>query len=240
MTSISDFQKHWLSTRCIYDGEERQFVPKKIRKFIKPGKYVPDGFTFLKSIIPYYDKRKYYEDVYENVAFYLLTNTPITDDITKVFDKCNKYNITMYNESNTLEDLCSLTMQCRKSPGYYCGYDSDEDYGHNSFGRQGGAQFIYALYNTTTFSSNHVFTALRFIFTHVDVFNNRYIHHCYQVACLKKHLFSKKQWVRLTKEFNENYYSGDDSAQDLSTDPYETAYCSDCSEYGHPSWMCSR
>jgi len=240
MTSIVEFQKHWLSTRCIYDDEERQFVPEKLRKYITPGKYLPDGFTFLKSIIPYFDKRNYYVNPYSNVAFYLLTTTPTTDDITKVFDKCNMYNIPMYDASDTLEDLCSLTMQCRKSTGYYGGYDSDEDYGHNSFGRTGGAQFIYALYNTTTLSPNHVFNALRFIFTHDDVFNSRYMHHCYQIACLKKDFFSKKQWLRLTKEFNaSDYNSYDDGEQDLSTDPYETAYCSDCSEYGHPSWMCS-
>lgn len=242
MTSITDFQKHWLSTRCIYDDKERQFVPEKLRKYITPGKYLPDGFTFLKSIIPYFDRRNYY--VNSNVAFYLLTNTPTRDDITKVFDKCNAYGIPLYDVSFTLEDLCTLTMQCRKNPGYY-EYDSDEDYGHNSYGRSSGAQFIYALYNTTalspnrtSLSTNHVFNALRFIFTHEDVFNNRYMHHCYQIASLKKDFFSKKQWLRLTKAFNAWDQKYDEGEQDLSTDPYEDRYCSDCDSYGHPSWMC--
>lgn len=235
MTTINEIQKHWLSTRCIYDANERYFVPKMLRKFIKPGKYLEDGFIFLKSIIPYFDKNNFYVTPYDNVAFYLLTTTPITDDITKVFDKCIMYKVPMYDLSNTLEDLCSLTMQCRKET-----LSRYEEYDHNSFGRTGGAQFIYALYNTTTLSSNHVvFNALRFIFTHPNVFNSRYMHHCYHVAGLKKHLFSKKQWFRLSKEYNEHDIDYDDGEQDLSTDPYEMTYCSDCSEYGHPSWMCS-
>jgi len=238
MVTVTEFQKHWLSTRCIYDGQERQFVPENVRKYIKPGKYLPDGFTFLKSIMSYFDKRNCYVTPYDKMAFYLLTTTPTTGDITKVFDKCNRYGVPLYDVSHTLEDLCSLTMQCRKSPGYYGGYDSDEDYGHNSFGRSGGAQFIYALYNTTTLSQPHVFNALRFIFTHECVFNERYMHHCHHIASLKKHLFSKKQWLRLTKEFNGSGY--DDGEQDLSTDPYEMTYCSDCSDHGHPSWMCPR
>lgn len=241
MVSLTEFQKHWLSTRCIYDGEKRQLVPKTLRKYIKTGKHLPDGFTFLKSIIPYFDKSNYEVRSYDNVAFYLLTTTSTTYDITKVFDKCNFYNIPIYDVSDTLEDLCSLTMQCRKSPGYYGGYDSDEDYGHNSFGRQRGAQFIYALYNTTTLTQTQsVFNALRFIFMHPNVFNSRFMHHCYQIACLKKKIFSKKQWLRLTKEFNNSYEECDDCEQNLSTDPYEMTYCSDCSEYGHPSWMCSK
>lgn len=242
MVTITELQTHWRDTRCIYCDEERQVVPEKLRKYVTPGKYSQDGFTFLKFIIPYFDKRNYYVTPYDNVAFYLLTTTPITDDITKVFDKCNMYNVPMYDVSNTLKDLCSLTMQCRTSPGYYGGYNSDEDYDHNSFGRTGGAQFIYALYNTTnaaTLSSNHIFNALRFIFTHPNVFNCRYMYHCYHVAGLNKHLFSKKQWLRLSKEYNENEIDYDDGEQDLSTDPYEMSYCSDCSEYGHPSWMCS-
>jgi hypothetical protein len=216
MVSVTEFQRHWLSTRCIYDGEDRQFVPEKLRKYITPHNYLPCGFKFLKSVMPYMKRM-------DDLAFYLLTTTPTTGDITKVFDKCNIYNIPLYDVSHTLEDLCSLTMQCRKSPGG--GYDSDEDYGHNSFGRSGGAQFIYALYNTTTLSPTHVFNALRFIFTHEDVFNSRYMHHCHHIASLKKHLFSKKQWLRLTKEFNGSGY--DDGEQDLSTDPYEMTYCSD-------------
>ena len=104
MVTVTEFQKHWLSTRCIYDGQERQFVPENVRKYIKPGKYLPDGFTFLKSIMSYFDKRNCYVTPYDKMAFYLLTTTPTTGDITKVFDKCNRYGVPLYDVSHTLED----------------------------------------------------------------------------------------------------------------------------------------
>ena len=250
MTTITEFQKHWLSTRCIYDGEERQFVPEKVRKYIKPHNYLPCGFTFLKSIIPYLKREKAHHVgwyPYDDLAFYLITTTPTTDDIAKVFDKCNNYNIPLYSPIGSkyhyeFKYICNFSMQCRKSPGYYGGYDSEEDYGHNSTAREHAAQFIFMLYNKDKLLEDEkcpTFNVLRFIFTHDDVFNSRYMHHCYQIACLKKHFFSKKQWLRLTKEFNaSDYNTYDDGEQDLSTDPYETTYCSDCSDYGHPSWGC--
>jgi hypothetical protein len=241
MTTITEFQKHWLSTRCIYDGEERQFVPEKVRKYITPHNYLPCGFTFLKSIIPYLKRGspRVNWHSYDDLAFYLITTTPTTDDITNVFDKCNNYNIPLYRTNYEFKDICSFSMQCRKSTGYYGGYDSDEDYGHNSIARKYAAQIIFMLYNKDKLLEDEkcpTFNALRFIFTHDCVFNERYMHHCYHIASLKKHLFSKKQWLRLTKEFNGSGY--DDGEQDLSTDPYEMTYCSDCSDYGHPSWGC--
>lgn len=223
MVSVKDFQRHWLSKRCIRDGDKRQFVPEHVRKYIKPHTYLPCGFTFLKSIIPYLKREKPHHVgwyPYDDLAFTLITTTPKSENIATIFNKCRQFSIPMYEDGAEFEHLCSYSLQCHKRPGYYAGYDSDEDYGHNSTSREYAAQFIYRLYNKSDILQSEkprVFNVLRFIFTHDHIFNNRYMHHCYSVACLKKHFFSKKQWLRITKEFNASTY--DDGEQDLSTCP---------------------
>ncbi len=188
MVSVREFQRHWLSKRCIRDGDKRQFVPEHVRQYIEPYNYTTEGFYFLKPLIAHLKRTKEYHHgwhSYDDLAFMLITSTPKTEDITHVFDKCNTYDIPMYEDGAEFEDLCSYSLQCHKPPRYYDGYDSDEDYGHNSTARQYAAQFIYRLYHKSQLLQSEkprAFNVLRFIFTHEDVFNSRYMHHCYRIA----------------------------------------------------------